>query len=73
MVVLIQILFEYLVNVDMFHSMLLFEFVHYFQFVQQYHVRFVRTIQIDCEMIDEMHINVQFHQAKKQFIRDIDE
>jgi hypothetical protein len=57
--------FEFVVNVEMFDLMLLFEFEHYFQFVQQYHEHFVRILQNDYEMIYEIHINVRFHEAIK--------
>ncbi len=67
MVEVIEIRFVFVVNVDMLNSMLMFEFVHAFQFVQQYHVHFVRMIQNDCEMIYEIDINVQFQQAKNHF------
>ena len=50
----------------MFDSMLQFEFVHYFQFVQQYLEHFFQRFQNDYEMIYEIHIHVQFHEAKKK-------
>jgi hypothetical protein len=45
--------------------MLMFEFVHYFRFVQQVHEHFVRMFQNDYERFYEIQINVQFHEAKK--------
>ncbi len=61
--------FQFVVIFEMSDLMLLFEFVHYFQFVQQYHEYFVRILQNDYETIYELHINVQFHEAKKKNYR----
>ncbi len=69
MVELILIVFQFVVIFEMFDSMLLFEFVHYFQFVHQYHEYFVRILQNDYEKIYEIHINVQFHEAKNEKFR----
>jgi hypothetical protein len=44
----------------------MFEFVHYFQFVQQYLEQFFRIIQNDYETISGIHINVRFREATKK-------
>ena len=66
MVELFRIVLEFLVTVEMFVSMWQFEYVHYFQFVQQYQQYFVRIFRNDYETIYEIRINVQFHEAKNK-------
>jgi hypothetical protein len=63
---LLVIDFELVVNVGVFDLMYYFEFEHYSQFVQQYHEHFVRRLQNDYETIYEIHINVQFLEARSK-------